>query len=107
LYDAIDLCSSGNTASNNTIYGADESGIHLDDSCTGASTSNTVSANTINSSCAGILSGPGASGTISGNFFYNTVIQQLTGVDTCTPPPANGPGKPAAKSRPRVRPAKP
>jgi len=107
LYDGIDLCSNGNTASNNTIYGADESGIHLDDTCTGASTGNTVSANKINSSCAGVLSGPGASGTISGNVFYNTVTQQLTGVDTCTPPPSNGASKPAAKSRQRVRPAKP
>ncbi len=56
LYDGIDLCSNTNTATG----GSDESGIHLDDTCTGASTGNTVTSNKINSACAGILSGPGS-----------------------------------------------
>lgn len=34
FYDAIDLCGSNNTATGNQINGADESGIHLDDTPT-------------------------------------------------------------------------
>ncbi len=34
-FDAIDLCSNGNTAESNVIYGSAQSGIHSDDECTG------------------------------------------------------------------------
>jgi hypothetical protein len=86
-FDAIDLCSDGNTAQSNTIYGAAESGIHLDDSCTPSTGStNTVTANTINEACAGILVGSGSSGnTITPNTFMNDTNTTLTGSDTCTP----------------------
>jgi len=47
LFDAIDVCANGATVTNNKINGADESGIHLDDSCFGAETGSTVSGNTI------------------------------------------------------------
>jgi copper-binding protein NosD len=49
LYDGIDLCSNNNKATGNTISGSDESGIHLDDTCPGAGTGNTVTSNKINS----------------------------------------------------------
>jgi hypothetical protein len=106
LYDGIDLCSNTNTATGNTINGSDESAIHLDDTCTGASTGNTVTSNKINSACAGILSGPGATGTITSNTFYNVVTLQETGSNTCTPPPGI-PNKAGAGSHARIRAARP
>jgi hypothetical protein len=106
LYDGIDLCSNTNTATGNTINGSDESAIHLDDTCTGASTGNTVTSNKINSACAGILSGPGATGTITSNTFYNVVTLQVTGSNTCTPPPGL-PNKAVARSHARIRAARP
>lgn len=87
LYDGIDLCSNNNTATGNTVNGSDEAAVHLDDTCTGASTGNTIKSNTFNSACAGVLSGPGASGTTTPNTFYNVVTLQATGSNTCTPPP--------------------
>jgi len=106
LYDGIDLCSNTNTATGNTINGSDESAIHLDDTCTGASTGNTVTSNKINSACAGILSGPAATGTITSNTFYNVVTLQETASNTCTPPPGL-PNKAAARSHARIRAARP
>jgi hypothetical protein len=87
LYDGIDLCSNNNTATGNTVNGSDEAAVHLDDTCTGASIGNTIKSNTFNSACAGVLSGPGASGTTTPNTFYNVVTLQATGSNTCTPPP--------------------
>lgn len=88
IFDGIDVCSSGNTVTSNIVNGSDESAVHIDDSCTGASSGNIVTKNTLNSACAGILSGPGASGnTTSPNTFFNDVSLRLTGTQ-CTPPPA-------------------
>jgi hypothetical protein len=85
--DAIDLCSASETADSNVIYNATNSGIHLDDSCTGGGTNSTVKTNTINEACAGILSGPSASGnTTTPNTYYNNGYEQLTGTDACTLP---------------------
>jgi len=88
IFDGIDLCSNNNIAKMNIVNGSDESGIHIDDSCTGASTGNQVTLNTINSACAGILSGPVAGNTTTPNTFYNAVNLQLTGTNVCIPPPA-------------------
>ena len=88
LYDGIDLCSNSNTATGNFVNGSDEAAVHVDDTCTGASTGNTIKANSFNSACAGVLSGPGASGnTTTPNTSYNVVTLQVTGSNTCTPPP--------------------
>ena len=85
VFDGVELCGSGNTVSGNIISGSDESGVHIDSAC-GAVASNTVSQNTINDACAGILTGTGAgSNTIGTNNFYNTRNTTLT-ADTCTPP---------------------
>jgi hypothetical protein len=107
LYDGIDLCSNNNTATGNTINGSDKCAIHLDDTCTGTSTGNTVTSNRINSACAGILSGPGATGnTTTTNTFYNVISVQATGSNTCTPPPVRD-NRAVARSHPRIRVARP
>jgi parallel beta-helix repeat protein len=85
LYDAIDLCSDGNTAQTNSIYGSAESGIHLDDSCSPSTGSNnTVTGNTVNEACAGILLGTGTNPNTSPNTFMNVTNTTLAG-DVCTP----------------------
>src|SRR5450631_11482 len=107
LYDAIDLCSSNNTATGNTINGSDESAIHVDDTCTGASAGNIVQKNTINSACAGVLSGPVSGNILSPNTYYNTGSNVVTGSNVCIPAPV-GPTKTGqAKSHGRFRPARP
>ncbi len=88
-WDAIDLCSNNNRATSNTIYGSSESGVHDDDECTDGSTyfsgtGNTISTNTINEACAGILTGSDATGTYSGNTFLNVTTTIESG-DSCTP----------------------
>jgi len=85
VFDGVELCGNGNTVIGNTISGSDESGVHIDSTC-GAVASNTVSKNTINDACAGILVGTAAgSNTIGTNNFYNTRNTTLT-ADTCSPP---------------------
>lgn len=85
LFDAIDLCSDGNTAKANVIYGSSQDGIHTDDSCPPSTGSNnTVTGNTINEACAGILLGSGTSNTLAPNTFLNVTNTRLAG-DVCTP----------------------
>ena len=104
LYDGIDLCGNSNTATSNKINGSDEAGVHVDDTCTGA-TGNTATLNTINSACAGILIGPTASGsTTSPNTYFNVGTLQLSGTNVCTP--ALAPVKKSAVSK-LPRPARP
>lgn len=89
-FDGIDFCySSGNTVKNNVIDGPAQSGIHLDSSCGPASTNNTVSANTVDFACAGILEGTNSGGMITAdNKLNNTTTQVLTGTDVCGAVPA-------------------
>jgi parallel beta-helix repeat protein len=85
LFDAIDLCSDGNTAQTNVIYGSSQDGIHTDDSCSPSTGSNNVvTGNTINEACAGILLGSGTGNTIAPNTFLNVTNTTLAG-DVCTP----------------------
>jgi hypothetical protein len=84
-FDAIDLCSDGNTAETNDIYGSAQSGVHVDDECPNSTGSNnTVTKNTINEACAGILLGSGSSNTVSPNTFANVTNTTLAG-DVCAP----------------------
>jgi parallel beta-helix repeat protein len=84
-YDAIDLCSDGNTAQSNTIFGSAQSGVHVDDSCSPSTGSNnTVISNTINEACAGVLLGTGTGNTTSPNTYLNVTNTTLAG-DVCTP----------------------
>jgi hypothetical protein len=99
VFDAVDLCSSSNTMKSNNIYGSAQSGIHVDDACTGSSNSNNIIHNVINEACAGILEGTGTGNTYTPNSFYGVSYTTLGG-DTCTPP-ISGPvrasvAKPAA-----------
>jgi len=85
LFDAIDLCSDGNTAQANVIYGSSQDGIHTDDSCPPSTGSNNlVTGNTINEACAGILTGSGTGNDIVPNGFSNVTNTTLAG-DVCTP----------------------
>ena len=92
-FDAIDLCSNGNTAQSNSIYGSQaESAIHLDDQCPGptaapSGTNNTITNNTINEPCAGVLLGSTPSSAIGPNTFFNVTFTTLAG-DSCPPAPA-------------------
>src|ERR1700688_299251 len=87
-FDAIDLCSNGNTAEQNTIYGGQaQSGIHIDDECPGpgstpSGTNNIVRNNTINEPCAGLLLGSRTPNTTSANTFFNVTHTALAG-DSC------------------------
>jgi len=100
-YDGIDVCSNFNTVGHNTVNGSDEAGIHLDSSCTGASVGDTVSGNTINGACAGILVGSGSS-TPGANTFYNAATLVLTGTDTCSTPLIRQNGKAKALTAAKV-----
>jgi hypothetical protein len=81
IFDAIDVCSSFNTITSNTLFGSTESAIHLDDSC-GSGNSNNVTGNILNEACAGILLGTGTGNTVSPNTFYNVTSTTLAG-DVC------------------------
>ena len=98
IFDAIDLCSSSNSARTNTVYGSAESGIHVDDSC-GSGNNNTVTGNTINEACAGVLLGTGTGNVTSPNTFFNVTNTTLAG-DVCTPTPQRGAKRSATKPRP-------
>jgi len=82
-FDAIDACSNNNNIANNIIQGADQSAIHLDSTCGGTGKGNTVSGNTVNLACAGILEG-GTPNTIATSNKLNNVLNQLVLSDTCT-----------------------
>ena len=95
LLDGIDLCSNNNSASSNAVYNSSGAGVHIDSQCTestGTSGNNTsVTSNTVNEACAGVLTGNGTSNTVSGTVTYN-VIQTTYAGDSC----------PAGTSRPKV-----
>jgi parallel beta-helix repeat protein len=85
-YDAIDVCSNGNTVKSNIIFDSAESGIHLDASCSGTGNNNTVTTNTmLESDCAGILSDPGTTGnTVGSQTYYTVPFQKATSTSKCT-----------------------
>jgi hypothetical protein len=105
LFDAIDLCSNSNTAKSNTIYGSAQSGVHADDSC-GSGNNNTVTNNTINEACAGILLGTGTGTISSPNTFFNVTNTTQAG-DVCTPAPGSAARGLAKHSSLRPSPFKP
>jgi Periplasmic copper-binding protein (NosD) len=83
IFDAIDVCSNSNIVKSNTINSADESGIHLDSSCSGSGNFNTVTNNIIQESCAGLLLGTGTgSNGITPNTYLNVGGTTVVG-DTC------------------------
>jgi parallel beta-helix repeat protein len=105
LYDGIVLCADLSTASGNKINVADESGINLA-VCGDPNPTDTVTSNTINGACAGILveNPPVAIPTTTSDIFYNVSTQVLlTSSDSCTPPLIRKQGKTA--SHPAASPA--
>lgn len=86
-YDAIDVCTNGNTIKANTIFDSAEAGVHLDASCSGTGTNNVVTGNTIvESACAGILTDSPTGNTTAPNTYF-TVPYQVTGsTSRCTIP---------------------
>jgi parallel beta-helix repeat protein len=82
IFDAIDACSNSNTIAGNIITNATESGIHLDSTCGSTGKNNTVSLNSVNESCAGILEGS-TSNNISGLATFNVLNTTLSG-NTCS-----------------------
>lgn len=87
--DGIAACGDNNLIQRNTISGSTESGVNLVTGATfGAqctSNNNTVTENSINGACTGVLVDPAASGNIvsDDNRMFNAVNLQLTGT-TCT-----------------------
>jgi parallel beta-helix repeat protein len=113
VFDGIDVCgSNGGTINNNTVVGSGESAIHLDSTCTtiggpaggGAS----VSGNTLNEACAGILNGTAGNTISASNTFFNVANTILVG-DTCPVPVAADTQQLAGSERVSVRssPARP
>jgi hypothetical protein len=87
IFDGIVLCADLSTASSNMINVADESGINVAVGCGDATPSNTVTSNTINGACAGILVEPPATAATTGDTFYSVSTQVLsTATDSCATP---------------------
>ena len=99
-YDGIDVCGLSNaTITGNVVNGSDESAIHVDGECGGGSTA-TVSNNTVNFACAGILVGPGSYLTaMTGNVFANAATNVLPQSDSC---PITGDARIGGKTRHRL-----
>jgi len=98
IFDGIDLCSNGNTATGNELNSSTEAAIHLDDSCGSTGNNNTTKSNTINEACAGVLTGSGTSGNAdTPNTMYNVINTVLTG-DTCSTLQNEGTSAQAASS---------
>lgn len=107
IYDGIVLCANKSTATSNTINVADESGVNVAAGCGDASPTDTVSSNTINGACAGVLIDPPATATPNGTY-YNVISQVLTtSTDSCATPlikkqagtkPRNPAASPAGRS---------
>lgn len=111
-FDAIDICTNGNTVTGNTIFNSAQSGIHLDSACgiffSGPPTgnNNTVTGNTLlESACAGILADTGTtSNTITPNTFYTMPFTVTNTAASCTIPlvPGQANSSHADTARPNV-----
>jgi len=85
LGDGIDLCSNNNSVISNLVYSSGGAGIHLDGSCGATGNNNTVSNNSVNEACAGLLLGSGTGNTFPAvNPVANVTFTSLAG-DVCTP----------------------
>lgn len=89
-FDAIDVCTNGNTVKKNTITNSWDSAIHLDASCSGSGNNtgnnNTVTKNVVNEGeCAGILADSGTTNpTPSLNTFNNVSFQTASSTSGCS-----------------------
>lgn len=101
--DGVDLCSNNNTATANIVMNASGAGVHIDSSCTemtgSTGNSTTVSKNTVNDACAGVLLGSGTGSSETGDFFYNVVSNTYAG-DSCPAGTPHGASKAGVKLLP-------
>ena len=114
VFDGIEVCSDHNVIRGNTINRSDESGIHLDSTCTNSDSSatgkgNRVKMNTIDSACTGILLGTSArANSIFGNDFFNVGSNSLNADQCVSPSPlviSHAVRMAGEQGRPSVRPA--
>jgi hypothetical protein len=99
-FDGIDVCTSGNTITGNTIINAAESGVHFDGSC-GVSHSNNASGNTfIESACAGYLADAGTSNPSPTGTYLDVPFAVATSTAGCTIPQAQAHARTGSKIRP-------
>jgi hypothetical protein len=110
LFDAVEICSNGNTVDSNTMYGSTQSGVHLDDSCssstygTTSGNNNKVNRNVILEACAGILLGTGTANTTTPNALVDVTNTMLAG-DEC--PAASADAVVRKPGKARISPYKP
>jgi parallel beta-helix repeat protein len=84
--DGVYICSNGNRVQNNVIASSTDSGIRLDtsaaDNCSGLSNNNTITNNTINGACVGIIEPSGTTGNvITPNTYSN--VGAITSANVC------------------------
>lgn len=100
MLDGIDMCGNHNTAKSNTIFNSSGAGVHIDSQCTESTgvsgNSSTVTNNTVNEACAGVLTGNGTGNSESSNTTYNVLATVQPG-DAC-------PVTASAKAKRRLRP---
>jgi len=86
LFDAIVACANKSTITSNTVNFADESGVNVASGCGDATPTDSLTSNTINGACAGVLIDPPATAAQTGTVYYNVGTQVLTtSSDSCTP----------------------
>jgi hypothetical protein len=83
-FDAVYVCSNGNTILSNTLTNSSNSAIHLALECNSTVSSNTVSKNCIDEACAAVLES-GSGNTITGDNNNNVAFIYQAG-DTCSLP---------------------
>jgi hypothetical protein len=99
-FDGIDVCTNSNIITGNTIFNSAQSGIHLDESCSGTGAGNNVAGNIIlESACAGILADSGT-GNVGVNTFFTVPFPTTSSTASCTVPGGQARAKTARKPQP-------
>lgn len=109
-YDAIDVCTNGNTVTGNTIFNSAESGVHLDASCgtffggPATGNNNTATGDTfLESACAGILADPGTTGNnyiTPSDTYYTVPFPVTSSTSSCAIPSGHAGARAAHKFSP-------
>jgi hypothetical protein len=89
--DGVSLCSNTNIVKNNQLYNNSEAGVKVDTSCTegpgggSSGNGNSITNNTVNGGCAGVLEGTGTGNIFSPNPMINVITLLVPG-NACNPP---------------------
>jgi hypothetical protein len=103
--DGVSACSNTNVVKSNQINSSTEAGVKVSTSCTegpgggSSGNGNSITNNTVNGGCAGILEGTGTGNVFSPNPVVN-VYQSVVAGSTCTPPPGMPPATTAGSPVP-------